>query len=42
MLELLTTYGMLDYRYWMWITAMIFIVTVFRDMIDDRRCVRSR
>jgi hypothetical protein len=42
MIDMLTRYGMLDYHYWMWITAMLFIVTVLRDMFDNRSCVRSR
>ena len=36
MFDLLTKYGMLDYHYWMWITAMLFVVTVVRDMTAGR------
>lgn len=42
MLEFLRQYGMLDYHYWMWITASLFLVTILRDVLDERSCARTR
>jgi hypothetical protein len=42
MLEYLTWFGMTDYHYWMWIAATLFLVTVVRDMLQERSMVRSR
>jgi hypothetical protein len=36
MFDLLNTYGMLDYQYWTWLAAALFVITVLRDMIGDR------
>jgi hypothetical protein len=33
---------MTDYHYWMWITAILFLVTVVRDMVEERSMARSR
>ena len=42
MLEILNTYGLLDYSYWSWIAAMLFVVTVLRDVIEDRSWAGGR
>jgi hypothetical protein len=42
MIEYLTRFGMLDYHYWMWIAATLFLVTVFRDMLAERSMARTR
>ncbi len=42
MLDILNKYGMLDFHYWMWIAASLFLVTVLRDMLEERSCARSR
>jgi len=31
--ELLSHYGLLDFNYWMWVTATFFILTVLRDIL---------
>ncbi len=36
MFDLLNTYGMLDFQYWMWIAAALFVVTVLRDIVKER------
>jgi hypothetical protein len=36
MFDLLSTYGMLDYQYWMWIAATLFVITVLRDIVRER------
>jgi hypothetical protein len=36
MLDLLSTYGMLDYQFWSWLAAGLFIITVLRDVIRER------
>lgn len=40
MFEFLSQYGMLDYHYWMWIAATLFVITVMRDMLDNRAWAR--
>jgi hypothetical protein len=40
MIELLSRYGLLDYNYWMWTTAALFILTVLRDMVNNSPCAR--
>jgi hypothetical protein len=42
MLDYLTKFGMMDYHYWMWVAASLFLVTVLRDMLAERSMVRTR
>ncbi len=42
MLDYLSTFGMTDYHYWMWVAATLFLVTVLRDMLEERSMVRTR
>ncbi len=37
MFELLAQYGLLDFNYWMWVTAAFFVLTVLRDIIMGSR-----
>ena len=42
MFDLLSTYGILDYQYWIWIAATLFVITVLRDLVKDRPWADSR
>jgi hypothetical protein len=42
MFEYLNNYGMLDYHYWTGIAAALFVMTVLRDMIQDRSWAGGR
>ena len=42
MFDYLNNYGMLDYHYWTGIAAALFVMTVLRDMIQDRSWAGGR
>ncbi|MGC8639059.1 MAG: hypothetical protein ACP5XB_04190 [Isosphaeraceae bacterium] len=42
MYEILYNHGMLDYHYWTGIAAALFVITVLRDMIQDRSWAGGR
>jgi hypothetical protein len=42
MMDFLSNYGMLDYHYWTGIASALFVMTVLRDVIQDRSWAGGR
>jgi hypothetical protein len=42
MFDLLNTYGLLDYQYWIWLAASLFVITVLRDLIKEPSWAEGR